>query len=176
MQASTTTLLEPNHHVLFRETQRFTQPLIWMVILGCAAVMWWMSIHHVAAGRIGDNVGTDIFIAAFFLAFGVGLPALFLALQLITEVRQDGIYVRFVPFHRKWRRFGFDEVTNIESRTYSPLLDYGGWGLRLGPCGWAYNVKGTLGVHLTFNTGKQLLIGTQQPDAFMHTVNEARKA
>lgn len=45
-------------------------------------------------------------------------------------------------------------------RTYSPLGDYGGWGL---PGNLAYNVWGPHGLQLVFRSGNQLLLGTQRP-------------
>ncbi|MGI4862562.1 MAG: hypothetical protein ACRYFZ_01470 [Janthinobacterium lividum] len=49
-------------------------------------------------------------------------------------------------------------------RTYSPLGDYGGWGIRGLPSNLAYNVWGQAGLQLIFQSGNKLLLGTQQPE------------
>lgn len=105
---------------------------------------------------------------ALFVALGA-LPvliavALFFSLRMTTEVRTDGVYVRFAPFHRKFRRFGFDELASFEVRSYRPLREYGGWGLRGFGRNRALNVSGNRGLQLVFEDGRRVLIGSQQPE------------
>ena len=51
-------------------------------------------------------------------------------------------------------------------RQYSPLLEYGGWGMRFGIFGKgnAWNISGDKGLQLVFTNQKKLLIGTNQPE------------
>ena len=49
-------------------------------------------------------------------------------------------------------------------RTYSPITEYGGWGIKWGSGGKAYNVSGNRGVQQEFTDGKRLLIGSQKPE------------
>lgn len=56
-----------------------------------------------------------------------------------------------------------DSIRHSEVRTYSPLKEYGGWGIRYGSNGKAYNVSGNQGVQLEFRDGKRLLVGSQLP-------------
>ena len=59
-------------------------------------------------------------------------------------------------------------------RQYRPILDYGGWGIRWGPGkGWAYNVSGNRGVQLELLDGKQLLIGSQNPEKLAQMIGKA---
>jgi hypothetical protein len=57
-------------------------------------------------------------------------------------------------------------LTKSYVRQYSPIAEYGGWGLRLGLFGkgQAYNVSGDKGLQLEFTTGQRLLIGTNKPE------------
>ncbi|MEP5340323.1 MAG: hypothetical protein ABJL44_05595 [Algibacter sp.] len=65
----------------------------------------------------------------------------------------------------------WDEIKHAKTRTYNPLTEYGGWGLKSGDFwgkkrGTAINVKGNIGIQLILNTNKKVLIGTQkQADA-----------
>ena len=52
----------------------------------------------------------------------------------------------------------------MEIITYSPIRDYGGWGVRLSLNGKAFNVRGDKGLKLYFDYRKPLLIGTQKPE------------
>ena len=92
---------------------------------------------------------------------------------LNTEVRRDGLYVRFVPFHLRYLRFGYEDLRSFEARTYSPIGEYGGWGIR----GWgrekAYNVSGNRGVQLVFHDERRLLIGSQQADELANAMHLA---
>jgi len=100
---------------------------------------------------------------------GIGVPiaiaGLFLFLKLQTEVRPDGLYVRYLPFHLHFKRIAPEELSEYYARQYKPVREYGGWGIRCSfRNGKAYNVSGNKGVQLVFKNGKQLLIGSQKAD------------
>lgn len=160
----------------FTERQRFTAWWLWILLLGAAALVWWAAWVQLVEGRpFGTNPASDWGMLLVWLLAGVALPWLFLAAQLRTEVRDDGIHVRFRPFHLRERSWSFDEIAGMEPRRYSPMKEFGGWGIRLGPAGWAYNTSGDLGIQLVLRSGKRILIGTQDPDGFMAGVAEARR-
>ena len=52
--------------------------------------------------------------------------------ELRTEVRDDGLHVQFFPILPR-RRYGWQEIESAEARSYRPIREYGGWGLRHGP-------------------------------------------
>jgi hypothetical protein len=163
--------------VWYVERQRFTQPWLWALILGMAAMVWHGAFRPLGRGEPwGTNPAGDIGLFIAWALAGLGIPLLFAYSHLRTEVRDDGIRVRFVPFHLRARVWGWDRIARVEALEYSPIRDYGGWGIRIGPRGWAYNVRGNQGVELTFTAGQRILIGTQDPDAFIRAVEQARRA
>ncbi len=113
----------------------------------------------------------------FSLIIAIAVPlaalALFLLTRLETEVRPDGLYVRFFPFHMHFKKFTANDLKEYYARQYSPLAEYGGWGIRYGlfGAGRAYNAKGNKGVQLVFKNGKRLLIGSQKPDELVTALN-----
>jgi hypothetical protein len=160
--------------IFYSEEQRFTQKWLWILILGPAALFSYGAYRQLLLGEAwGSNPASDIVLFGSWVLAGVAIPALFWFARLRTEVRADGIYVRFVPFHRRFRHWRFDEIERIEPKEYSPLGEYGGWGIRLGPSGWAYNVKGVNGVQLVLRSRRRIMIGTQDLDGFMGGVNDA---
>jgi hypothetical protein len=164
-----------NSPVLFREVQRFRQWWLWFVIsIGPLTV--WLSTYRwfVLGERSGTRQLPDNPQLLLWVLIGIGLPLLFYSARLITEVRTDGIYIRFFPFHFSFLRFGFDSINACETRTYSPIGEYGGWGIRYGWNGKAYNVSGNQGIQLELNNGKRILIGTQQPLDFMSALHSFR--
>ncbi|MDI6783925.1 MAG: DUF6141 family protein, partial [bacterium] len=98
---------------------------------------------------------------------------LFSILKLTTEVHEDGIYIRFEPFVRK--KILFSEMKQYTARTYRPIREYGGWGIRYGWKGTAYNVSGNRGVQLELNNGKRILIGSQRPEELVRAIKAGMK-
>src|SRR3712207_3596059 len=97
--------------------------------------------------------------------------------RLDTTIRKDGVYVRFFPFHLKFKYYDWNGLVKSYVRQYSPLIEYGGWGLRFGIFGkgTAFNVSGDKGLQLEFLNHKKLLIGTNKPDELTQTLNKLRQ-
>jgi hypothetical protein len=157
----------------FSERQHFTTPWLWALILGLAALFTYGAWRQLILGEPwGTKPGPDWAILMSWLFAGVALPALFASAHLRTEVRGDGIRIRFFPFHLRWRNWSYSEIESVEAREYSPLGEFGGWGIRIAPQGWAYNVSGRLGIQLVLRSGQWILIGTRDPEGFLATVRE----
>ncbi len=148
--------------LLFSETQYFRQwwllPMQFgMFALFGAILIQQLVLHH----PVGNHPMSDTGAVVSFLVVGVVMPILFLSSNLATEVRRDGLYIRFFPFHLRFIKIeGIQQPTACE---YRPLADYGGWGIRLGTAGKAYTVRGNQGVKLIRGHDQTLLIGSQQP-------------
>ncbi len=106
------------------------------------------------------------------------LFAWFLYLKLETRIDAQGIYVRFrgIPFCK--RTIAWRDIKTISLISYSPLSDYGGWGVRYGMAGngWCYNVSGSHGIKLFYQNGKPFLIGTQQADTARNIIEHYFKS
>lgn len=152
--------------ILFTETQRFKQWWLWVILTGVNGLFFFGFTQQVIGGKqFGDQPMSNA-----SLTFATGtvllLSILLLNLRLETVIKTDGIYVRFFPFHIKYKYYSWSSLTKSYVRQYSPIVEYGGWGLRLGGFGHgkAYNVSGDKGLQLEFTNGQKLLIGTNKPD------------
>jgi hypothetical protein len=85
-------------------------------------------------------------------------------IRLRVRVDEVGIHYLFTPFLNRWRHWPWSDFRQVQPRTYSPLGDYGGWGIKGWPGNLAYNVWGEAGLQLVFQSGSRLLLGTQQPE------------
>tara|TARA_B100001750_G_scaffold203907_1_gene179983 strand:+ start:4611 stop:4832 length:222 start_codon:yes stop_codon:yes gene_type:complete len=65
----------------------------------------------------------------------------------------------------------FETIKKAAPVTYRPIRDYGGWGIRYGSKGKAYNVSGNQGVLLEFTKSKPILIGSQKPQDLSTAIN-----
>jgi hypothetical protein len=62
------------------------------------------------------------------------------------------------------RRVAFDSrQSSVFKFGDTDLLEYGGWGVRLGPAGWAYTAGGGEGVQLRLRKGIPVLIRSKSP-------------
>ncbi|MFY9164007.1 hypothetical protein [Aquirufa antheringensis] len=139
----------------FNETQRFTQWWLWLILVG----VWSSMVYSIMTAP----PQTD---SAVYVSFGIGilLPLLFWQMKLTTRITAEGIYVRFFPFHFKEKFFAWDTLSASYVRTYSPLMEYGGWGIKYSfkGNGLVFNTAGNVGLQLNFKEGEAVLIGTQK--------------
>jgi hypothetical protein len=166
---------DPN--VLFYEEQQFRQPwLMVLLIVGflgtlAAALMAGVAFYRShPSGQAFANPGIYV-LAVEALLVGL-ITALFLSVKMITEVRLDGLAVRAHPIARLRRFIPYNQIDSCEPRTYSPIGEYGGWGIRYGRGGRAYNVSGNRGVQLVLKSGERLLIGSQKSDELASAILE----
>jgi hypothetical protein len=102
------------------------------------------------------------------ILIGIGISWLFYGLKLLVEVREDGVHINFAPLVR--RTVLFENIVSCEVRTYRPMREYGGWSVKYGRAGKAYNVSGNRGVQLKLSNGKGLLIGSQRPEELAQAI------
>lgn len=155
------------NNILFSEKQKFTQWWLWLPLL-LVNVLFFLSIYlQVFKGvQFGAKSISNaaLFIAALFCLL---ISASFYLFRLDTQLTSQGIYVRFFPFHFKYKFFPWNEISKAYVREYSPIAEYGGWGIRYSIFGKgkAYNIRGNKGLQLEFKNGKKTLIGSQNSAA-----------
>lgn len=153
----------PQSVLIFREVQRLRTWIFWLPIAIVTFVVWWQFVEQVLRGHPqGSEPLPDWAAWVLAIVFGLGFPIFALSLRLITEVVPGELRVRLYPFPRV--RFPLDEIETAEVREYSPLREYGGWGVRSGPGGKAYNAYGNRGLQLVVRGGRRVLIGSQRPE------------
>lgn len=93
----------------------------------------------------------------------LGILWLFYVATLYIQVSVRSIVLQYPPFFKS-KEINWQDVAEAKVRKYSPLKEFGGWGVRgMSSQNRAYNITGNYGLQLVFNDGKRLLIGTQQP-------------
>ena len=58
---------------------------------------------------------------------------------------------------------------------YSPLKEYGGWGIKYGFKGKAYNVRGNKGVKIFLKNGLNIMFGSQKKNDLAKALKSVMK-
>lgn len=154
--------------ILFQEKQRFNRWWLWLLL----AVIGYFVFEPIYLS-INENeiLSLDQWMGLIILGLVI---LLFVLVKLETKIQNEGIYVRFFPFVPKFKFYPWESISIAMVRKYSPLKEYGGWGIRFGWNGKAYNIKGNKGLQLKFKNGSALLIGTQKAEELQKVLNEIK--
>ena len=150
----------------FREVQPLRQQRFVVAIVIVVAAVVLVSL------RVSG--GATVWAAVIALGTLVLVTALFLAASLETTVDREAINI---AFHFLWpkRRISIPDVRKAEATKYRPLLEYGGYGVRLGFRGWAFNVSGDEGVLVETKDGSRVMIGSQRPKELESAIARAMR-
>jgi hypothetical protein len=148
-------------NALFTERQKLNQWWIWLIMMGinavfiCIILMQYLNTQQI---NIGMVAGLGINNIMTVLMFSI--------LRLDTEITDEGINVRFFPFHLSFIKIEWGKITKSYVREYRPLKEYGGWGIKYGYSGQgkAYSVSCNKGIQLVLADGSRLLIGTNKAE------------
>ena len=169
--------IENQNKVIYREVQRPRSFWWWLLVLVIAFIMWYGFIQQVFFGiPFGDKPAPDVAMVILWLIFGIAFPITMLGiLKLIIEVHEDGLYIRFMPFHIEYRKFLYKDIKQYEPIIYSPFKRFGGWGIRMNFQGeTGYILNGKQGLELKFKN-QTVVIGTRKPDELKKAMDSIQK-
>lgn len=160
--------------IIFREEQYFDK---WMWFFALAGVM------------IMINVGT--LLVLFFavpeipsvLLIVAGIPVfvfaiigfVFSKIEMTTEVRHDGLHLRYRPTQRVFRHYPFNTIESYE-RSKGGLLDgINSWRIRRYPNKITYQCGSHEKILIKLTNGKSILIDSKRPDELIASINSMKK-
>ena len=141
----------------FKERQKFTKWWIWLILIGLGAIAVYGVIQQILldidfGNKPISNIGMIIFT---FFVFGFMYFNWYMT--LITEITNEGIKMRFIPFVKK--EINWNDLKSVK------IVNYGfvGYGIRLrSKYGTIYNINGNKGLAIELSNGKKFVIGTQK--------------
>ena len=146
---------------LFEETQKFTQWWLWVILL---------SFPIMSFGPFDENE-----ININYVLIGFALPLIFYLFELRIKVSNMGLHYQFFPFHFKYHTIDVEDIESIKAMEYSPLKEYGGWGIKYGFKGKAYNVRGNKGVKIFLKNGLNIMFGSQKKNDLAKALKSVMK-
>lgn len=146
---------------LFEENQKFTQWWLWVILL---------SFPIMSFGPFDENE-----ININYVLIGFILPLIFYLFELRIKVSNKGLHYQFSPFHFKFHTIDIEDIESIKAMEYSPLKEYGGWGIKFGFKGKAYNVSGNKGVKIFLKNGLNIMFGSQKHKDLAKALKSVRK-
>ena len=146
-----------NNKISFFESHSYRKPWLYLpltainIFLAYEAILTLQKEHY------------DSFFVHIFLMI-LGLSLFFMSLEIRTRIDESGIRVMFFPFHWFYKKHSWEDIEKCYARTSSPILEFGGWGLRFSFSGYgkAYTLYGSEGVQIDFKNGKKLFIGSRK--------------
>jgi hypothetical protein len=151
----------PPEDLAYHEVQQFRQIWIVLIVAFLAAIAWYTFAVQIILGEpFGTNPAPDIVVLIILAIFGIAFPLWFFVMKLEIQVTGTALRFRMYPLHPSWKEVPFETVSNVMAVVYRPLREYGGWGIRFGRKGMAYNVSGDRGVQVTLKSGKSFLLGS----------------
>lgn len=110
----------------FTETQKFSNKLLWVILLAGLSVSIFLPLrnyYYFSYAAFKDFIP---------LLIALAVVLFFSAAKLETRIGEEGMRYRFFPLQRTFRVICKQDIKSIAVVHYSPLLDYGGWGIRFG--------------------------------------------
>ncbi len=164
----------------FEERQHFDQWWLKLIIIVSTLVslgpFYYGTIVQFTTGKPwGDkpmsNTGLIVMDSSMTLLMAVIIYFIFYT-KLITKINSEGIHLQFRPLLLRYKLIPREQIESFEVRKYNPIKKYGGWGIKYGKRGRAFNISGNIGLQLTLKDGKKLLIGTKRPEAIKRAMHK----
>jgi hypothetical protein len=145
----------------YHEVQQFRQIWIVLIVGFLAALAWYSFAVQIILGEpFGTNPASDIVVLIILGIFGIAFPLWFFVMKLEIQVTGTALRFRMYALHLSWKEVPFEHIASVMAVVYKPLREYGGWGIRFGRKGMAYNISGDRGVQVTLKSGKSFLLGS----------------
>jgi len=144
---------------VFKEVQKFNSPLIW-VIVGIAAIGGIFALTAPAAQNEQLPIIAKLLISSAIII----LVLTFMFGYLKTTIDDTGIKIEMRILFKFGKTILWDDIQTIKVDKYRPILEFGGWGYRIGWKGVAYNCRGNDGLIIILKNGRKVVVGTQKPD------------
>lgn len=120
---------------------------------------------------MSDNSPPTLIVVASsaFLAVGFALPVLLLIIQLRIQVRDDGLYIRVVPFQSSFKKISLTDLKNCEVYEQKDK-EKNRLGLRYAFSKKVYSLGGKRGIKLEFKNGQTIMLESKRQEKILQAI------
>jgi hypothetical protein len=130
-------------------------------------ILWALGAAVVVVGWLATRSGEGRLVMMVVAA--ILIVAIFLFSSLTVEVDETELRLSFGPgVIRKTFLVGEIRDGRIVTNPW-----YYGWGIHMTPHGWLFNVAGFEAVELTFDSGRKVRIGSDEPNRLLAAIHRA---
>jgi hypothetical protein len=104
------------------------------------------------------------------------LLAFIYSIRLKFSINKAGIYYRYYPFHFREHFIPWESVVSAGGRDYSPITEYGGWGIKGTSKNRAYNISGHFGLQIQLGDGRKILFESNRPEEIRKLIAAIRES
>lgn len=162
-----------NTNIIYREANLFSHSVTWLVVICITFCSVYFALPQLFA--IGSDKSPSVVIVAassIFLTVGFILPILLLTIKLRIQVRNDGLYVKIIPFQISFKKISLADLQNCES--YAPREKEANMlGLKYAISKKAYSLGGKRGIRLEFKDGHTVLLESKRPEKVIQAIKTA---
>ena len=101
---------------------------------------------------------------------GAGLLVVGALFSTLTIAIEDGLLRASFGLGLIQKKVRLTEIASVRS---IPVRWWYGWGIRLTPHGWLYNVSGWKAVEITLRNGRRFCLGSDEPENLQKAIQEA---
>lgn len=154
---------------MIAEKQKFTNKWLWLFLITVNGLTLYAVIQQlIFKTPVGSNPAPDlIVIMAFVTTFLILVLFKMMYLQILIETK--ALTIVFYPFVKKV--IPVQDIHHLEMVKYNSLTEYGGWGIRYGTKGWAYNIGGNLGLKIHLKN-ESILVGIKNEKQFQNLIDQ----
>ncbi|GHA39776.1 hypothetical protein GCM10007103_21460 [Salinimicrobium marinum] len=143
----------------------------WLFMLILAIIVIGVGTAYYATVNSEENIA--LVVSVISLAITIPIVIALLSLRLETRIDEKGIFTYFHPLGFTKKFYSWSEIKDIYVRTYDPLSEYGGWGIRgLGRDKRAYIIEGNTGIQIITKDDKKFLVGTLKGEEAKNVIRQ----
>jgi hypothetical protein len=154
--------------ILFKEEQRFSRNLLWVVALFLPVLMLVILIYQLYSGKlVGTYPMSNRSLSILSIIYFIPALLAFRFIKLTTVISEDKIQYGWNIPTSELNEIGISEIKACGLVEYS----FVGYGYRISRLyGTVYNVSGNRGLQIIKHNGEKVLIGTGKPEEIKQVI------
>lgn len=157
---------------IYEENQFFRQWFIWVPLIIFAVCL---GGYLGRKGYLFMTVENQSPIVGLAMILGGLVPFAIMALLyfsgLHVRVADGSLEYKFTPF-TSLTTIPLSKIESAEVIEFSPMKDFGGWGVRVGKLGRALIISGNRGVKVSIDGGEVIILGSKTPEELATAINQ----